>query len=113
MAIFWLFKHILRQSIHELFAILRVIPALARFWRSFSEYQKLAVTGKALQAQPKYLYPRLGDDTTDTPIDPTYFYQDAWAFEKIVQQQPVHHIDVGSHHKYVSLLSKVVPVTMV
>jgi SAM-dependent methyltransferase len=50
---------------------------------------------------------------TETLIEPIYFYQDTWAFEKIVQQRPKHHIDVGSHHKYVTLLSKVVPVTII
>ena len=59
------------------------------------------------------LYPCLGDDTGETPIDPTYFYQDAWAFEKIVKRHPVAHLDVGSHHRFVALLSKVIQVTMV
>jgi len=113
MAIFWLFKYILRQSRSGLLAIIRFVPALGRFWRSFTEYQKLAVVSKGQQIQPKYLYPRFGDDTADTPVDPTYFYQDSWAFGKIVQQRPERHVDVGSDHKYVSLLSKVVPVTMV
>jgi SAM-dependent methyltransferase len=48
-----------------------------------------------------------------TPIEPIYFYQDAWGFEKIVSQRPEFHVDVGSHHKFVALLSKVVPVTYV
>lgn len=61
----------------------------------------------------KYLYPCIGDDTAETPIEPTYFYQDTWAFERIVQQKPANHIDIGSNHKFVALLSKVIPVTMV
>jgi SAM-dependent methyltransferase len=61
----------------------------------------------------EHLYPCLGDDTGETPIEPTYFYQDTWAFEKIVQQHPQSHVDVGSHHMFVALLSKVVPVMMV
>ncbi len=59
------------------------------------------------------LYPCIGDDTAQTVIEPIYFYQDSWAFEKIVSARPASHVDVGSHHKYVALLSKVVPVTMV
>jgi len=54
-----------------------------------------------------------GEDSGVTEIEPIYFFQDAWAFEKIVERLPSRHIDVGSHHKFVALLSKVVPVTMV
>lgn len=59
------------------------------------------------------LYPCIWDATSATPIEPTYFYQDSWAFELIVKAKPISHIDIGSHHKYVALLSKVVPLTMV
>jgi SAM-dependent methyltransferase len=62
---------------------------------------------------PRFLQPCIGDDTSHTQIEPIYFYQDAWAFERIVAQRPTEHVDVGSHHKFVALLSKVVPVTMV
>jgi SAM-dependent methyltransferase len=82
-----------------------------RFWKSYRQYQQLSSPKDC--SLLKNLYPCLGDDTTQTYIEPTYFYQDCWAFEKIVQQYPKHHFDVGSHHKYVALLSKVVPVTMI
>lgn len=59
------------------------------------------------------LYPCLNDWSNTTPIEPTYFYQDSWAFDLIVKAKPISHIDIGSHHKYVALLSKVVPLTMV
>jgi SAM-dependent methyltransferase len=59
------------------------------------------------------LFPCLGEDTGETPVEPTYFFQDAWAFEKILAASPSRHVDVGSHHRFVSFLSKVVPTTMV
>ncbi len=82
-----------------------------KFWRSYKSYKRLAPT--YIQPELQWLYPCLGDDTEETQIEPIYFYQDAWAFERIVQQRPSAHIDVGSHHNFVALLSKVVPVTMV
>ena len=82
-----------------------------RFWKSYRQYQQLSSDKESVLL--KNLYPCLGDDTAETYIEPTYFYQDCWAFEKIVQQHPSDHIDIGSHHKYVALLSKVLPVTMV
>lgn len=85
--------------------------AWLRFWRSYQQYNRLA--GPQQRLNLDFLYPCIHDATTETQIEPIYFYQDAWAFEKIVKARPSHHVDVGSHHKYVALLSKVVPVTMV
>lgn len=82
-----------------------------RFWKSYRHYQQLSSDQGSVLLEN--LYPCLGDDTTETYIEPTYFYQDCWAFEKIVHQNPSSHIDIGSHHMYVALLSKVVSVTMV
>jgi SAM-dependent methyltransferase len=87
------------------------VSSWQRFWKSYQQYKQLALQEQ--QPQLDYLYPCLGDDTTETGIEPTYFYQDAWAFEQIVNRHPQHHVDVGSHHKFTALLSKVVPVTMV
>lgn len=82
-----------------------------RFWKSYKRFKQLAPPER--QPLMEYLYPCLEDDTAVTSIDPIYFYQDSWAFEKIVNKHPARHVDVGSHHKFVALLSKVVPVTMV
>lgn len=108
---YWVTKGLLRAFFSRFRSFMRKINAWKRFLRSYYQYKKLAPVDK--QPQPRYLYPRLGEDITETPVDPTYFYQDAWAFEKIVQRQPAWHVDVGSHHKYVALLSKVVKTTMV
>lgn len=111
---FWMLRQPIRYSLSPrrlLSSWRRDIGAWQRFWDSYQHYKQLA----HLDEQPllEHLYPCLGDDTAQTPIEPTYFYQDAWAFEKIVKQHPSQHIDVGSHHTFVALLSKVVPVTMV
>jgi hypothetical protein len=80
-----------------------------RFWQSYHQYRQLTLPEQ--EPSLDLLYPCLGDDTNETVIEPTYFYQDAWAFEQIVKAIPSHHIDVGSHHKFVALLSKVFPVS--
>jgi len=103
---YWAKQLSLRQNIRHL---MNGCQRWKKFWQSYSQYQKLS-SGEDLLNN---LYPCLGDDTAETYIEPTYFYQDCWAFEKIVQRRPSRHIDIGSHHKYVALLSKVVPVTMV
>jgi SAM-dependent methyltransferase len=85
--------------------------AWRRFWSSYRDYCRLVPETDRPPAH--YLYPCLGEDSAETPIEPTYYYQDAWAFGRIVAARPARHVDIGSHHKYVALLSKIVPVTMV
>lgn len=59
------------------------------------------------------LYPCLTDRTETTPLDPVYFYQDAWAARKIFENKPTHHYDVGSSAKTIGIISQFVPTTMV
>lgn len=85
--------------------------AWERFWRDWARYLEMSPPDR----RPAYrnLWPQVGEDVGETSVEPIYFYQDAWAFEHIVREGPALHVDVGSHHKFAALLSKVVPVTMV
>ena len=103
-------RHAARSVRPMLGGVKRGISAWGRFWRDYDRYRKMLP--QPLPLLP-FLFPCLGDDTAAHAIDAIYFYQDAWAFEKIFQARPAAHVDVGSHHKFVALLSKVVPVTMV
>ena len=85
--------------------------AWQRFWKSYRRYQEMSPQNYKLSINN--LYPCLDDDTVGTEIEPIYFYQDAWAFEQIIKNKPDNHVDIGSHHKFVALLSKVLLVTMV
>ena len=89
----------------------RALAQWRRFWQSYRRYRRLA----PLDRWPSlvYLYPCLGDDTAETAIEPIYFFQGTWAFKSIVDRRPKAHVDVGSHHTFVALLSLVVPVTAV
>ncbi len=82
-----------------------------RFWREYRKYKAMCPPDQ--QPTLQNLSPFVHDNSTETPIEPIYFYQDAWAFEKIAHRNVKEHVDIGSHHKFVSLLSKIVPVTMV
>jgi len=107
----WMFKYIIRNMCRQVFSWTEKIETWRRFWDSYRNYKK--ITSPDWQPSLQYLYPCLGDDTKETIIEPTYYYQDAWAFEKIVNQKPDFHIDVGSHNKYVTFLSKIIKVIMV
>jgi SAM-dependent methyltransferase len=92
-------------------AHLRRFRARWRFWDEYQAYCQLGRGGE--MPEEAFFYPCLDDATDNTPVDASYYFQDAWAFEKIVLARPSFHVDVGSHHKFVSLLSKVIPTTMV
>lgn len=107
----WMLWHqavIIRQNLLTYFSSLH---NWGKFWISYNRYKRLA----RYQIHPKleYLYPCINDNIAETPIEPIYFYQDTWAFERIVQNNPQVHVDVGSQHIFVALLSKILPVTMV
>lgn len=61
----------------------------------------------------KDLYPCLDDKTAMTPVEPIYFYQDAWAAAKIFSSRPLHHVDIGSSVKTIGIISGFVPVTFI
>jgi len=82
-----------------------------RFNDDFNNFNVLATEKQ--KAKNEFLYPCLYDNTSTTQIEPTYFYQDAWAFERIIKNKPLKHIDIGSQHNFVAHLSKVVDLTMV
>ena len=79
--------------------------------RFFNDWRKYCAAGGS--AQIKNFYPCLADRTSETPIDPQYFYQAVWAFSKIYEQMPKVHIDVGSDVKFVGILSAAVKVEFV
>jgi len=65
------------------------------------------------KASLKEAFPCLHDRTSETGIDPQYFYQAYWAMEKLRKAAPEHHVDVGSDAKFVGMLSTLCKVTFV
>ncbi len=86
--------------------------ALRAFFKSYQQYQSLP-ENKNFSLETADLYPRLFDDTEGTPVDPVYFYQDAWLARKIFEAKPAQHTDIGSHLPTIGIISQFVPTTMV
>jgi SAM-dependent methyltransferase len=59
------------------------------------------------------LQPCLTDDTPTSGYDSHYFYQDIWAFKRVLASGAKRHVDVGSRVDYVGFLSAVTDVTFV
>lgn len=107
----WMLRNEGQQLRRRLRRWARLPQAWRWFWRTYDQFSAMAPPEK--QPTLQHLQPHLLDATATTYIEPTYFYQNNWAFEKIVQRRPAAHVDVASHYLFVAFLSKVVPVTMI
>lgn len=58
-------------------------------------------------------FPKLADRTLSTPFDAHYLHQDAWAAQRVAEQPPARHVDVGSRVELACFLTTVAPVTFV
>jgi SAM-dependent methyltransferase len=59
------------------------------------------------------IYPCLDDRTATTSFDTHYFYQDIWAFRKVLNSGVSAHVDVGSNVYYVGFLTTITQVTFI
>lgn len=59
------------------------------------------------------IYACLHDKTESTPVEPVYFYQNAWFVGRVVANKPRRHVDIASHLPSVGILSEIVPVDFV
>ncbi|MEO6246408.1 MAG: DUF268 domain-containing protein, partial [Opitutaceae bacterium] len=88
------------------------LARLFRFAREYRHFRRLN-QGTPFALRGRDVFPCLLDRTTTTPIDPTYFLQDAWFAAKIAARRPSGHVDVASAAKSMALVAQFVPVTFV
>lgn len=58
-------------------------------------------------------FPLLHEKTATSRFDSHYFYQDIWAFRKVLESGAAEHVDVGSRVEYVGFLAAVTHVTFI
>ncbi len=92
--------------------IVAILYRMSGFAFEYSKYKRLN-RNTNFSVSINDWYPCLTDKTVITPLDPVYFYQDAWAARKIFETKPKHHYDVGSSAKTIGIISQFVPTTMV
>lgn len=88
----------------------RAIFNYPRFFRDLIKYRNLNGAEKIKLID---LYPRILEKTETQPFDSHYFYQDIWAFDKILKSKIDKHIDIGSRIDFVGFLSSVISVEYV
>jgi SAM-dependent methyltransferase len=89
---------------------LKHLPRLFAFYRELRRYEQLPGAEKIARRD---LFPCLNERTATTSFDTHYFYQDIWAFRKILDSRAPQHVDVGSKVDYVGFLSAITQVTFI
>lgn len=98
------------QPFFEPVTFILSFPRYIMFFRDWHSYSRMQ---GAEQIALKNIYPRLHEKTQVTIFDKHYFYQDTWAFHKILATKPNVHVDVGSSVMYAGFLSAVTRVQFV
>jgi len=87
------------------------IKLFLNFYKDYKNYRD-SNANKNFTLSPNNLYPCLYDNTGNTQVNYTYFYQDAWCAKKVFENKPEHHYDVGSNSHMVAIISQFTKTTM-
>ena len=59
------------------------------------------------------LFPVLNEKTKETSFDAHYFYHPIWAFNRIIKNKPLEHVDVASDYRLSGYLSNFIKTTFI
>lgn len=107
----YIFKSINHEAHYRFYRIRMFLRNFLWFSRDYSRYKKLS--RRAGTTSPLYFYPQLNDKTETHNFDAHYLYQGIWAYKKILKQEPLEHVDVGSQYEFLAYLSSITRVTFV
>lgn len=92
------------------FSLLKSITRYPGYFNDIIKYSRMKGAEKIKLIDT---YPCIHDKTNTTPFDPQYFYQNIWCFKKVYNSRVSHHVDVGSSHVFVGLLTAVTKVIFI
>lgn len=105
-------KHLLYAARHYfIFKPLHYLQGCRWYLRDYRQLKQNP--NPAFPLKNSKFFPCLDDRTEHTPLDPVYFYQNAWAAGKVFAARPTHHVDIGSQVGFVGIVSQFVPTTMI
>lgn len=97
----WLNRHGLASVLGPVTSVRRA-GDFSRFLRDWQAYSALP---GAEPLRPINSFPQLTDRSARTTVERHYFYQAIWAAQRIARSHVDHHVDVGSDHRMVALLT--------
>jgi SAM-dependent methyltransferase len=92
---------------------IKVVKVPVCLLRYFMEWINYSVLQEAEPIEFINTYPCIFDKTQTTGFDSHYFYQDVWAFKKILHTKVDSHVDVGSRVDFVGFLTAITHVTFI
>ncbi len=100
------------RALKNKYSFIAKLNLLRGFFADYRQYKSLN-ENKSFSLKTEDLYPRIYDKTSTTPVDPIYFYQDAWCAKKVFENKPAHHYDIGSEAGMIGIISQFTPTTMI
>lgn len=100
------------RALKNKYHFLTKLRLLGSFFSDYRAYKKLP-GNRRFSLKTEDLYLRIYDKTSTTPVDPVYFYQDAWCARKIFEAKPTHHYDIGSEAGMIGIIAQFTPTTMI
>ena len=89
------------------------ITATPRYFLYFKDWFVYSRMEGAEKIKFSETYPILHEKTQTTAFDSHYFYQDIWAFKKVLKSGVSSHVDVGSRIDLVGFLTAITEVTFI
>lgn len=89
------------------------VKNIRKYVKFFSELRQYKRMDGSERIASRDLYPCMDDRTSTTSFDTHYFYQDIWAFRKILKSRVAAHVDVGSKVDFVGFLTTITQVTFI
>jgi SAM-dependent methyltransferase len=86
------------------------LPRYARYIWQWGYYSRMP---RAEHLAIRDAFPIFGETTRVTSFDPHYVFQAIWATKRIMANRPAQHFDVGSDHRFVTILSAYIATTFV
>lgn len=101
------------RIIEPVFDPIKFIRGIIGYFWFIADVLKYIWSSKSLSLVSSNIFPQLHDKTQITPFDSHYYYQQLWAFEKIIGHRPARHVDIASTYQLSGYLSKLIPTTFI
>ena len=107
------FAYLLYRLVRPFGDPIEFLTAVPRYMSFFKDMIVYSGREGAEKIKISEMYPILHEKTETTNYDLHYFYQDIWAFKKILASGVENHVDVGSRVDFVGFLTAITRVTFI
>ena len=101
-----------KQSLYLLYRLMspivnpyQLIMSIPRYWGYLKDIMKYSRLNGAEPIKKSELYPCIHEKSSTSYFDSHYFYLDVWAAQRIMENKPRFHVDVGSKVDFVGFLT--------